>query len=121
MRHTIRGLIIKDRKVLLVTGHNADFYWTPGGGVKAGEMPVQTLKREIKEELGVQVKALTSHSQYIYEDQRVENFLIEIEGNIKANNEITGIIWYTSDSTLNLSNGFKDMVLPLLLQEDLIY
>ena len=31
MRRTIRGIIIRDRKVLLVTGHKADFYWTPGG------------------------------------------------------------------------------------------
>ena len=120
MRHTIRGLIIKDRKVLLVTGHGADFYWTPGGGVEPGETPEETLRREIKEELGVQIHTLIPHSAYDYEDQRVENFLIQIEGNIKFGNEITGVVWYSSESTLKPSNGFKNTILPRLLQEGLV-
>ncbi len=68
MRHTIRGLIIKDRKILLVTGHGADFYWTPGGGVEIGEIPEETLHREIKEELGVEIRTLAPHSKYEYEN-----------------------------------------------------
>lgn len=120
MRHTIRGLIIKDRKVLLVTGNGADFYWTPGGGVEGGESSEQTLRREIIEELGVTIKAFKQYSAYDYEDQRVENFLIETEGDIKPDNEITGVVWYSSDSDATPSNGFKNTILPQLLQEDLI-
>ena len=120
MRHTIRGIIIRDRKVLLVTGHNADFYWTPGGGVEEGETIEETLRREILEELGVTITSLKAYNSYEDNDQEVDNFLIEIEGDIKTGTEITGTSWYSTDSTIKLSNGFKTMVLPGLLHDDLI-
>lgn len=120
MRHTIRGIIIKDRKVLLVTGHDADFYWTPGGGVEADETIEETLRREIFEELGVTITSLTPYNSYEDHDQEVDNFLIEIEGDIKTGTEITGTSWYSTGSTIKLSNGFRTMVLARLLQDDLI-
>jgi len=120
MRHTIRGIIIKDRKVLLVTGHDADFYWTPGGGVEPSETIEETLRREIKEELGVSVLTLKPYYSYEDDDQKVDNFLIQIEGDIKTGSEITGTSWYSSDLIIKLSNGFRTMVLPRLLHDGLI-
>lgn len=120
MRHTVRGLIIQNRKILLVTGYGADFYWTPGGGVEVGELQEETLRREIAEEIGVEILSITPHSKYIYEDQKVENFLIEIEGNILPGNEITKTAWYYTKSNIKPSKGFKDMVLPMLLDDNLI-
>ena len=120
MRHTIRGIIIKDKKVLLVTGHNADFYWTPGGGVETGETIEETLRREIREELGVTITSLEPYYSYEDHDQNVDNFLIEIEGDIKTGSEITGTTWYSSDLTIKLSNGFRTMVLSRLLKGNLI-
>lgn len=120
MRHTIRGLSIKDRKVLLVNGYGADFFWTPGGGIEVGESPEQALRREILEELGVKITSLSPYVSYEYEDQKVENFLIEIEGEITPGSEITTFGWYSSNSTIKPSTGFKDMVLPRLLQDNLI-
>jgi len=120
MRHTIRGLIIIDKKVLLVTGHGADFYWTPGGGVKADESHERTLRREILEELGVRIVGIVPYATYDYEDQRVENFLIEVDGEMRPSNEITGITWYSSGSKLKTSGGFKEMALPCLLRDGLI-
>jgi len=120
MRHTIRGLIIQNKKVLLVTGHGADFYWTPGGGIETDETVEQTLRREIGEELGVTIKTLTPYSSYDYEDQKVENYLVEIEGDFVVSGEITGTTWYSSDTSCKTSNGFRDMVLPRLLKDGLI-
>jgi ADP-ribose pyrophosphatase YjhB (NUDIX family) len=120
MRHTVRGLIFKNKKILLVTGHNADFYWTPGGGREPNETDEQTLKREIKEELGVEMIHFTYHSTYEYNDQHVTNYVIQTIGEILPAHEITGIHWYDSYSNIKPSDGFRDTLLPLLLKEERI-
>ena len=120
MRHTIRAIIIKDKKVLLVTGHGADFYWTPGGGVEPGETPQQTLRRELREELGVELLSMHPHSTYIDADQHVENYRVEIDGPIRPGEEITGTAWYSTASGIQGSHGFTTKVLPQLLRDGLI-
>jgi len=121
MRHTVRGLILKNKKILLVTGHGADFYWTPGGGVESGETIVETLHREIREELGVVVTNFKPYHSYEYSDQKVDNFIIEIEGDIEVGEEITGFAWYDSSSNLiKPSNGFSDALMPQLINDGLL-
>ncbi|KKR75985.1 MAG: ADP-ribose pyrophosphatase [Candidatus Levybacteria bacterium GW2011_GWA2_40_8] len=60
------GLIVSDKKEVLITLRNepeqkrAHRKWQiPGGGVEFGEKPINALKREMKEELGVEIEALT--------------------------------------------------------------
>ena len=93
----------------------------PGGlRLEAGEMVEETLRREILEELGVTITSLRPYNSYETDDQEVDNFLIEIDGDVKTGSEITGTSWYSSGSTIKLSNGFRNMALPHLLRDDLI-
>jgi len=118
MRHTVRGIILKNKQVLLVTGHGADFYWTPGGGVEPNETIIETLHRELKEELGVSVKSSKPYFSYEYADQKVDNFIIEIDSDIKVGEEITGFVWYDSTSnSIKPSNGFVAMLQPRLIAD----
>ena len=120
MRHTVRAIIICDKSVLLVTGHGAGFYWTPGGGVELGETNADALHREIKEELGVNIKSYIPYYSYIYKDQKVDNYLVEVTGQILPGNEITNTAWHSPDNPVNTSNGFKAMVMPKLIQDGLV-
>ena len=104
----------------MVTGYGADFYWTPGGGVEPGETPVDALHREIMEELGLRVTSYVPHSLFEYDNQRVENFLIEVEGDMQVGGEITSADWYWTGSNINPSEGFKNTTLRRLLVENLI-
>jgi 8-oxo-dGTP pyrophosphatase MutT (NUDIX family) len=120
MRHTVRAIILKDKHVLLVTGHGAGFYWTPGGKVENGESIIQTLHREIKEELGVTIKEYSHYYSFKYRNQEVDNFLVTINEEIKVSNEITGYVWYANDSAITPSNRFIDMLKPKLTDDNLI-
>lgn len=53
---SVRAIIPNEDKILLVNNRHSkgDFYCLPGGGVEPGEQVVDALKREIKEELGVE-------------------------------------------------------------------
>jgi 8-oxo-dGTP pyrophosphatase MutT (NUDIX family) len=51
-----RVLVLKEDKILVVKHHpEATFYALPGGHMEAGENPLECMKREIMEELGVDV------------------------------------------------------------------
>ncbi|WP_162164076.1 NUDIX hydrolase [Acholeplasma hippikon] len=51
-RTTVRGIMIKDKKVLLVYSKEFLDYTFPGGGMKVNEAHMDALRRELKEELG---------------------------------------------------------------------
>jgi ADP-ribose pyrophosphatase YjhB (NUDIX family) len=57
-------LLINDGKVLLVEHSYTKGYHLPGGGVKSGEMLEQALKREILEELGLDINDLQLFGVY---------------------------------------------------------
>ena len=49
----IAGIIIKENKLLLLKGRGHKHLWTPGGKLEKGETDKECLKRELKEEIGV--------------------------------------------------------------------
>lgn len=51
-----RILLIQDNKILLVKHTYMPGWFTIGGGVDAGESPLQAIHRELREEVGVQLK-----------------------------------------------------------------
>lgn len=51
-RTTIRAIVYKENKLLMVYAHKFNDYTFPGGGMKKNEDHMTALKREVKEELG---------------------------------------------------------------------
>lgn len=58
-RPSVRGIIIRDGKLAVVHSKTYDYYSFPGGGIDAGESMEETLVREIREEIGLEVRPET--------------------------------------------------------------
>jgi 8-oxo-dGTP diphosphatase len=73
-RVTVKGLFVKDGKVLLLKeSKKLSGQWElPGGGLNFGEDIHQGLKREIEEETGMRVKSISEKPVYIW-TWRLEN------------------------------------------------
>lgn len=54
-RIAVRGVILRDRNLLMIYSANVGDYKFPGGGVSQGETHAQALAREIQEECGMLV------------------------------------------------------------------
>ena len=78
------GIILKDDSILLDlrTSKDARVWETPGGGVEPGESAEEAIKRELKEEINIDVKkvrliGLANYSVYTLKTEVVAFFLIE--------------------------------------------
>ena len=54
-RPAVYAVIVNDGQALLIKSRHGGKYYLPGGGVDAGERIVDALKREVREETGVEV------------------------------------------------------------------
>ena len=55
----VYGLIIEDERIVLVKKNGGPYdkkFDLPGGSIEFGETPLEALKRELKEEIGIELK-----------------------------------------------------------------
>ena len=76
-RKAARGIILKDDNIILIhrIKENKEYYVYPGGGVEEGETNEQCVSREIKQELGIEIKIL----KYLYrleEEKSIEYYFL---------------------------------------------
>ncbi len=119
---------IKDRKVLFVRSKGKTAFYTPGGKREAGESDAQTLVREIKEELNVDLVPETIAYMETFkaladgkEDMMVEIkcYTAEHQGELKPSSEIDEMLWLASaDAPRTTPTG--ELLLAWLKERDLI-
>lgn len=99
-------LHLKDGKILSTRSKGKDKYYLPGGKREGHESDMETLVREIKEELTVDIIESTARFYGIFEAQahgKEEGVLVkmtcytaEYSGELKADSEIAELVWLTS-------------------------
>lgn len=111
-----RGLIVHEDKLLVVKHtKESDFYALPGGKLEVGENPLECMIREIKEELGVEVKDPKLAYVHRFEtkegQENLEFFFLIKEGesfvDLTSNNrthafEISEIRWIGADEEVRI-------------------
>lgn len=66
-RTAVRGVVLRDRNLLMIHSINVGDYKFPGGGVLEGETHAQALCREIREESGMSVAQIGSEIGVVVE------------------------------------------------------
>lgn len=109
----IAFLFIKNKKILVTLSKGKDVWYIPGGKREKGENDEDTLIREIKEELNVDIKPKTikyfgtfkaqAHGKPLGVRVQMTCYTADFDGTIKPNSEIEKIDFFTSSTKRPLS------------------
>ena len=133
LKDRIGAVILKDKKLLLVTGYECAVYWTPGGKPVEGESHEEALKREVLEELDVQINGeIKRYGDWqdrkedgVFSDMQNHYYLVEgYEGEIKPMAEITKVKWFSKEDFLSgkfrATSGSREFLIPKLIEDGLL-
>jgi 8-oxo-dGTP diphosphatase len=101
----IAWLHIVDGRVLSARSKGKDVYYLPGGKRDPGETDIDTLSREVQEELSVRIKPETASHFGTFEAQahdkpegvrvKMTCYLADFEGELRPASEIAELVWLT--------------------------
>lgn len=120
------GIILKDRKILLIhRSGDCDLFpntWAcPGGRAEGSETPEQVVVREVKEEVNLDFRPSWLFKTGRYADRDLFRFLGEWSGKVRIQEESTEYGWFTYQEAIKLDLGFDYReVIELLHKENLL-
>lgn len=96
-------IYLEGGKILSTRSRGKEVYYLPGGKREAGESDLETLSREIKEELSVEMIPASAERYGVFEAQahgKAEGVLVKMtcytaafEGTLRADSEIAELAW----------------------------
>lgn len=109
----IAWLYVKDGKILSTRSKGKDAYYLPGGKRDGNETDIETLVREIKEELTVDILSDTAQLYGIFEAQahgksegivvRMTCYMAGFDGQLCPDNEIEEMKWLSMEDMESIS------------------
>ena len=101
----IAWIYLKDKKILSTLSKGKDKYYIPGGKRELYENDVETLVREIKEELSVDIETDSIRYYGVFKAQahgqkegiivKMSCYTADFKGELKEDSEISKIVWLT--------------------------
>ena len=126
----VGGIILKNKKILVQRKkNNREECIIPGGKRKDGESDFETLKRELYEELTVDLVSAEFIGGYddiaVFSDEsiHVQTYIAVVKGKIKCNNEIKEAIWIDKEyekQGIKVGSILGKYVIPELVERGLM-
>lgn len=127
----VGGVILNDKRILVQRKkNNRAECIIPGGKREGNETDLETLKRELMEELSVTLLSAEFIGGYDdiacfspNEKIHVQTYLVTIDGKIKCNNEIKEAIWIDKNyknKGIEVGSILGDHVIPELIKRGLM-
>ena len=118
----IAAAVLSPRGLLLVSKRAAPaVFYLPGGKPEPGEEAPSCLRRELREELGVEIAAATPfarvHAPAALEGVMMDMsvFLTSLRGIPSPAAEISQLAWWPERSDVELAPAVRDVVIPRLI------
>lgn len=119
------AILREDGAILLVRKRGTTAFMQPGGKIDVGETPVAALRRELFEELGLNIQAenavylgrfsapAANEPGYLVS---AEMFRLQMNNDFEAQAEIEEVVWVRPEmqGKLDLAPLTRDMVLPAI-------
>jgi 8-oxo-dGTP pyrophosphatase MutT (NUDIX family) len=116
--------------LLVLEESDQELYLMPGGRPEAEEGYEQTLSRELKEELGVDLDTRSLRYVGSFEDVaageeearvHLELYLGDFSGEMKPHSEVKRLVWFAKDDDwTKLAPVTRNKILPALLKRGLL-
>lgn len=126
----VGGVILKDKKILVQRKNNdREECIIPGGKREGKETDFETLKRELKEELDVELLEAEFIGGYddiaVFSDKKIhiQTYLVQINGVPTAKNEIKEAIWIDRNyeqKGIKVGSILGKYVIPKLIEKGLM-
>ena len=130
IRTRVGAIILKNKKILLARDDDLDFFSLPGGAIDKAENFEQALRRELKDELNLDLISFQHYSTYnslntrLNIPQKDNNYLVTCENQPSPCSEIAEIKWLTKEEILSkkipIFSVFVENVFPLLVKDNLL-
>ena len=129
--HKVGAAILRDKKLLVVRKLREDrvVYILPGGKAEAHEEPLQTLTRELREELQIELVSASYLRRFranaVFEDAplAIDVYLVDFEGIPTPDSEIKECVWIDRtyrERGINLSPVLDVDIVPYLVSRGLM-
>lgn len=126
----VGGIILQDKKILVQRkNNNREECIIPGGKRENNETDFETLKRELKEELDVElfeaefIGGFEDIAVFSNKPIHVQAYLVKISGNIKVQNEIKEAIWIDRNyksKDIKVGSILGKYIIPQLIEKGLM-
>lgn len=126
MIRKIAFAVIRDGRLLLCRKRGLKALILPGGKPETGEHPLDCLAREVKEELGVRIRAAAFIGTFTDDAAGIKATIVlelyggSLNGEPSPNAEIEELVWFAPGDTATLSPSLERQIVPDLVKRGLL-